>query len=330
MSAIRAFNVDHMSASADFLGTGAIETPVYDREIKDIVRRESPTLDRLKTVPASGHPTRYFEELAIATGTDTDPRAITTTVAGPTRVERAAMIKAFVAQSNISLFDRDVTMQQGMFGGLEEKDIGDLAKAITRVRAQQLWAGNDTSLVVPTTTQYVGLLTQITQQATIAPGASIIDGLKAEVATLFSNTTYVVRPSAIFVSPILADLIDREAKAAKIELKEAAVAGVTVTALATVAGIIPIISDPFMPTDTGSKYGFSAPPAGNRNYYAVIAMEEMIECHFIAGETKNPNPRIFQLGLVSDLSRKFIAIKFDTVIAVGASYAHATVCINRP
>jgi hypothetical protein len=314
------------------LGTGAIETPFYDREIVSIVRTESPTLTRIPDEPATGAPTRYFEQLAIAVASDTDPRNISAglAVSGPNRVERAAFIKAFAAQSNISLFDRDTTFQQGTYAGLADKDIADLAKGITRVRAQQLWSGTDTSLISPTSTQYVGLLTQITQQATIAPGASIIDGLKAQVATMYANTGFVVRPSAIYLNPVLGNYIDAEAKAAKIELREMVVAGVVVNAIATQAGVIPLIGDPFVPVDTASKYGFAAPPAGNKNYYAVIVQEDMWACYYIGGETGNSQPRIFQLGLVSDLAQKYVAVKFDTIVARGASYAHSVACVNRP
>lgn len=324
--------VKNLFAAADFLGTGAIETPIYDREIIDIVRRESIFLDRIQAYRATAQPTRYFEQLAVATATDTDPRNLSSnlTVSGPVRVERSAVIKAFVAQEDISLFDHDITAQQGTYSGLEEKDIGDMAAAITRARAAQVWSGNDTSLLTPTSTQYVGLLTQISLTSTIAPGASIIDGLKSEIAMMAANQALKVKPTAIYVNPELGDYIDREAKAAKIELKEAIVAGVTVDALATQAGTIPIISESFIPTSSGAAFGFSAPSAGNKNYYAIILTEPMVERRYISGELDNPNPRIFQLGLVSDLARKFIAVSFDVIYAVGPSYAHAIVAVQRP
>ena len=322
--------VHNLRAAADFLGTGAIETPIYDREIVDIVRRKSVFLDRIKSERGTGHPTRYFEQLAVATATDTDPRNLTPTVSGPNRVERSAPIKAFIAQENISLFDHDVTAQQGTYSGLEEKDIGDMVSAITRTQAKQAWSGTDTSLLVSSTTQYVGLLTQIGLQSTIAPGASIIDGLKAEVAAMVADPDFDVEPTAIYLSPLLGNYIDQEAKAAKIELKEAVVAGVKVNAIATQAGDLPLVSEQFIPTDTAGKYGFGNPPAGNKNYYAVILSEGMVERRYISGEQDNPNPRVFQLGLVSDLARKFVCVKFDTIYAVGPGYAHATVCVQRP
>lgn len=325
-----------LQAAADYLGTGAVEVNEYEPVILDIVRRRSVALQRFKQVPATGQPHRYFEQTAIAqaafsTTGGQGSSAISPTPTSPTRVERSAFIKAVVNQSNIALFDKMVTQQQKKFAEVVARDIEDIISGINVTRAQAVWNGNDTSLTSPTTTQYMGLLSQVTTQATIAPGASIIDGLKAEVAALFANQTYVVKPTAIYVNPILGDYIDREARAGQITLTEVEVtSGVVVKALATQAGNLPLIGDQFLPAATGAAYGFSAPPAGNKNYFAVILMEEMVEMPYVSGETDNPNPLLFQLGLQSNLSGQFVGVMFDSVIAKAASYAHAVVACQRP
>lgn len=325
-----------LQAAADYLGTGAIEVNEYEPVILDIVRRRSVALQRFKQVPATGQPHRYFEQTAIAqaafsTTGGQGSSAISPSPSSPTRVERSAFIKAVVNQSNIALFDKMVTQQQKKFAEVIARDIEDIISGINVTRAQAVWNGNDTSLTSPTTTQYMGLLSQVTTQATIAPGASIIDGLKAEVASLFANPTYVVKPTAIYVNPILGDYIDREARAGQITLTEVEVtSGVVVKALATQAGNLPLIGDQFLPAATGAAYGFSAPPAGNKNYFAVILMEEMVEMPYVSGETDNPNPLLFQLGLTGNLSGQFVGVMFDAVIAKAAGYAHATVAVQRP
>ena len=320
-----------LNAAADFLGPGAIEINKYETEIFDIVRRVSVALNRMPSMPATGHPHRYFEQTAIATAAATDPRNISPSATSPTRVERSVPIKAVTAQTNLSLFDIDVTRQQGQFAYLEAKDIEDVTNAIQLKRAFMLWAGTDTSLTSPTTLEWMGLLDQITLQSTIVPGASIIDGLKAEVAAMVANSTYVVRPTAIYINPVLGDYIDREARAGHIELGTMEVtAGVTVSTIATQAGPMPLVPDPFMPTDSTGKYGFGAPPASNNNYYAAILMEKEIEIPFVHGGDGNPNPRIFQLGLLGGLQGQFVGIKFDSVVAKGSSYAHAVVAVQRP
>ncbi|MFS2114319.1 hypothetical protein [Herbaspirillum frisingense] len=322
-----------LDAAADYLGTGAIEVPEFEREITDIVRRGSIALQRFPQVRATGHPHRYFEQTAIAQGQSVDPRNISASATGPTRLERPVFIKATVAQSNLSLFDKDVTEQQGQFAAVVAKDVDDIISGIEVQRASMVWAGNDTSLVAPTTTQWMGGLSQILQQFTVTPGASIIDGLKSAVAAMVANANYVVKPTAIYLNPLLADYIDQEAKASRITLDSVeVVAGVTVAAISTQVGKLPLIGDPYVPTTPASTaaYGFSATPSGNKGYYAVIMTEDMVEIPVISGSDFNPNPRLFQLGLTGNLAGQFVGVKFDALVFKGASYAHAVCQVQRP
>lgn len=316
-----------LTAAADYSGPGALEVPVFEREIVDIIRRESPMLAITEHNPATGHPHRYFEQIAIATASSNDPRNLAATASGPTRVERAAFIKATVAQSNLSLFDRDVTEQQGQFESLQAKDVEDIITAIIVWRANMFWAGTDTSLLMPTTLQWVGALEQITQQATIPNGTSIIDGLKTMVATMMANKIFKPKPTAIALNPLLIDKIEKEAKASHIELRtKEIVAGVTVKYLATQAGELPLIPDPYMPTDSTGKYGFSNPGSGLNNYYAAILTMPLVEIVYI-GKGTNGKPRIFQLGLTGNLAGQFVGVQFDALLLKGYSYAHAVVAV---
>src|SRR3984957_16786889 len=173
-----------MKANADYLGNGAIEVNMYETEIFDLVRRSSPIMERIKAEPANGHPHRFFEETAIGQGVFTDPRTISYSAGGPTRQENVIYIKAMVNGSNFGLFDVQVTQQQGQFSYVEAKDVNDIISGIQVVRCQGIWQGTDTSYSSPSTIQYYGLLNQITQQETIGVGASIIDGLKAQIAKM--------------------------------------------------------------------------------------------------------------------------------------------------
>ena len=60
-------------AAADFIGPGAAEVPLYQTEIFDICRRSSPFGQRIKQVPATGHPSRFFEETALVNAPFTCP-----------------------------------------------------------------------------------------------------------------------------------------------------------------------------------------------------------------------------------------------------------------
>ena len=108
-------------AAADYIGPGAIEVPLYQTEIFDICWRSSPFGQRIKQVPATGHPSRFFEETAIpipgAAGF-VNPRSIVPAVVTPTRIERSVPLKALVSQINYNLFDIEVGQQQEQFAFL--------------------------------------------------------------------------------------------------------------------------------------------------------------------------------------------------------------------
>jgi hypothetical protein len=332
---LRAAATQRLQAAAlDFQGPGAVEIGLFEREIVDLVRRNSILLARVRAEKASGQPHRYLEQTAIATGGFTDPRNIAPTASGPTRVERYATLKAIVAQSNLTQFDVAVTKAQGIFGDIEAQDIHDVASACIVTMANAVWNGNDTSLSAPTTTQYMGLLRQITTKQTIGTGQSIVDAIKAQVAQLMANETYAVKPTAIYVNPILGDLIEREAKAMQIWVNEVEVVpGVLCRAIATQAGNLPLIPDPYLPSiakGATETYGFTAPAAGLSIYPAVIVTEDLIQRPYMPVGYESPWPQIFQLGLTGNLQGQFVAVQYDAILAKAASYAHAIVGVTRP
>src|SRR3954454_11666152 len=143
-----------LAAAADFLGPGAVEINRYQSEITDIVRRRGIFGQRIKQVPATGHPSRFFEQTAInspsAANAFVDPRAIVATVGTPTRVERSVPLKAMVSQINYNLFDVEVGAQQSQFAYLQAKDLADAVDGLMRTHDVALWNGADTSLTAPT------------------------------------------------------------------------------------------------------------------------------------------------------------------------------------
>ena len=316
-----------LHAAADFMGPGAIEIDRYQTEIFDIVRRRGAFGQRITNVPATGHPSRFFEETAIAAPTAAngfvDPRNIVATVNSPTRVERSVPLKALVSQINYNLFDIEVGQQQEQFAFLQAKDLKDAVEGVMRTHDVALWNGNDTSLSTPTTLQYYGAAQQINDGgnvATVATTASIVDGLKSEVAAMVSNSNYEVRPTAIYANPVLLDLIDREMKSEfNIVLSTTQVAGgLTVKTLSTQAGELPLIPEWALPY-TGT------PGSGTAVLPAYIVTEELIEYHWLT----DANPRVFQLGMTGTLARQLVVVKFGAVVVKGAGYAHAQVNVNR-
>jgi hypothetical protein len=316
-----------ISAAADYIGPGAIEVPLYQTEITDMVRRRGVFGQRIKQVPATGHPSRYFEETAIpaaaASSAFVNPRSIAAPVVQPTRIENSVPLKALVAQINYNLFDIELGKQQSQFAYLQAKDLTDTVDGLLRTHDLALWNGTDTSLSSPTTPQYYGVAGQIAaggNSTTISTSQSIVDGLKSTIALMLANTNYGVRPTAIYANPVLLDLIDREMKAEfNVVLNTKPIeGGLTVKTLSTQAGDIPLI-----PEWTLSYTG--TPGSGSAVLPAYIVTEEMIEYHWLG----DSNPRIFQLGLPGSLASQYVAVKFGAPVVKGASYAHYQVLVDR-
>src|SRR5205814_9869381 len=118
-----------LSAAADFLGPGAVEVNRYQSEITDLVRRSNPFGQRIKQVPATGHPSRFFEQTAINSPTAAqafvDPRNIVAVVGNPTRVERSVRLKAMVAHNNYNLLDLEAGAQQQQVPYLQPTHLAD-------------------------------------------------------------------------------------------------------------------------------------------------------------------------------------------------------------
>jgi hypothetical protein len=316
-----------LHAAADFMGPGAGEVNRYQNEITDIVRRRGVFGQRIKQMPATGHPSRFFEQTAIPSPTAAnafvDPRSIVATVSTPTRVERSVPLKALVSQINYNLFDLEVGAQQSQFAFLQAKDLADAVDGLMRTHDVALWNGNDTSLASPTTLQYYGAAGQIAaggNVAAIGNSESIVDGLKATIAAMVANSGYEVRPSAIYANPVLLDLIDREMKAQfNVVLSTTEVAGgLRVKTLSTQAGELPLIPE-WSISYTGT------PGSGTAVLPAYIVSEDMIEYHWLT----DANPRVFQLGVTGSLAAQIVVVKFGGLVVKGANYAHYKVNVTR-
>ncbi|HYX70989.1 MAG TPA: hypothetical protein VE825_17775 [Terriglobales bacterium] len=316
-----------LHAAADFLGPGAVEVNRYQNEITDIVRRRGVFGQRIKQAPATGHPSRFFEQTAIvapaAANAFVDPRNIVATVGSPTRAERSLPLKALVSQINYNLFDLEVGAQQSQFAFLQAKDLADAVEGLLRTHDVALWNGNDTSLTTPTTLEYYGAAAQIAgggNVATVETTESIVDGIKAIVAAMVANSSYEVRPTAIYANPVLLDLIDREMKDAfNVVLSTAeVVGGLKVKTLSTQAGELPLVPE--------WALGYTGVPgSGSAVLPAYIVSEDMIEYHWLT----DPSPRVFQLGLTGSLASQMVVVKFGGVVVKGAAYAHYKVNVNR-
>jgi hypothetical protein len=314
-------------AAADYIGPGAIEVPLYQTEILDICRRASPFGQRIKQVPATGHPSRYFEETAIpipgATAGFVNPRSISPAVVSPTRVERSVPLKALVSQLNYNLFDIELGKQQKQFEYLQAKDLADTVSGLIVTHDVALWNGNDTSLTTPTTNQYMGVAAQIAaggNTVTVSTSQKIITTIKTAVAQMVASSGFHIRPTAIYANPVLLDLMDQEMLTEyNVVLNTTEITGgFKVKAITTQAGELPLIPD-WSLSYTGT------PGSGTAVLPAYIVTEDLIEYHWLG----DPAPRIFQLGLPNSLSNQYVAVKFGAPVVKGATYAHYQVLVDR-
>ena len=312
-------------AAADYIGPGAIEVPLYQTEIFDICRRSSPFGQRIKQVPATGHPSRFFEETAIpnpGTSGFVNPRSIVPATVTPSRTELSVPLKAIVSQINYNLFDIELGDQQKQFAYLQAKDLVDTVSGVMVTHDIALWNGNDTSLSAPTTTQYMGAVAQIAaggNSATVGSTGSIVNGLRTAVATMCANTGFYVRPTAIYANPMLLDLIDQEMKAEfNVVLNTGPITGgISVKMLSTQAGELPLIPD--------WSLGYTGTiGSGSASLPAYIVTEDLIEYHWLG----DPTPRVFQLGLPNSLTYQYVAVKFGAVVVKGANFAHCLVTVT--
>jgi hypothetical protein len=319
-------NFTDIHAAADYIGPGAIEVPLYQTEVFDICRRSSPFGQRIKQVPATGHPSRFFQESAIpnpGTAGFVNPRSITPPVVSPTRTELSVPLKAIVAQINYNLFDIELGNQQQQFAYLQAKDLVDTVSGVMVTHDVGLWNGNDTSLSSPTTTQYMGAAAQIAaggNSVTVSTSMKIVDTIKTTVAQMVASSGFQVRPAAIYANPVLLDLIDQEMKSEyNVVLNtDQITAGFRVKMLSTQAGDLPLIPD-WSLSYTGT------PGSGTAVLPAYIVTEDLIEYHWLG----DPAPRIFQLGLPNSMTYQYVVVKFGAPVVKGANYAHYQVLVDR-
>ncbi|HET9409419.1 MAG TPA: hypothetical protein VFO39_19410 [Candidatus Sulfotelmatobacter sp.] len=317
-----------LMAAADFLGPGAVEIDRYQTEIFDIVRRRGVFGQRIKQVPATGHPSRFFEETAIPAPTAAqsfvDPRNIAPTTVQPARTELSVPLKALVSQLNYNLFDMEVTAQQSQFAYLQAKDLADAIDGLMRTHDVALWNGNDTSLSAPTTSQYFGVIGQIEsaanpQTVTVAKSSNaIVQTIKTAVAQMVSSAQYQIRPTAIYANPMLLDLIDQEMKSSFNQVLNTVeiTGGFTVKALSTQAGELPLIPE--------WGLGYTGTLGSGAVLPAYIVSEDLIEYHWLT----DPNPRVFRLGLPGSLQQQQVVVKFGAPVVKLPNIAHYEVKVT--
>ncbi|WP_138755797.1 hypothetical protein [Paenibacillus sinopodophylli] len=321
----QAHSID-VSAATQFQGPGAIIVDDFQKEITDALRRNSVLDARLNYVPATGDISTYYEQNTINGGASVDPRNPSSNPTSNPRNSRGVKVKATTNQVNFGHYDLIMGQQQANFPELKAKDLNDMLNGIGLHHGRMLWRGTDTNLATPTTLQYVGLSKQITNTFIVSLAASIVSAICAKVAAMVSSETYELMPTAVYIHPLAHHYLVEEEKLAAFNsthisnLTKTTIAGLTVPAVQTAAGVLPLIPEPFMPSVV------NATRPENTDYGVAIVTEPMIEYHYV-GEK---GMYLFQLGTTGNLQEQYVGIKYGAPVAKGPSYAHAYGTIERP
>lgn len=306
----------HMSfsaAAADYIGTGAIEVPVFENTILDNTRKRGVLMQRVPAKAATGHPTRYFEKVAHDSKHKfINPRNIDHSLdTSLDYTEKSAAIKGLVDGLTLTKFDREVYAQQGSkFGDLSAQALQEMVTDMLDAQDRAVWTGTAADLMDTTNPEYCSILTQVKKTGNIAKGARITKGIIQNVAELMYNKQYAVHPSAIYMNPLDKALLDEQEMDEKDKVKTYDVEvlpGIKITGIMTAAGILPIITDIYCPIGK-----------------ILITDEKQLERRYVASAA----PRIYQLGTEKDLAQRFIAVLFDTFIVKAAEYGHKVVTIE--
>ena len=309
----------NFTGAADYIGTGAIHVPVFERLIMDRTHKRGTLLQRVPTKAATGHPTRYFEKIAHNSAHSwIDPRAIDHPLNTEiSRVERSAYIKALVDGITFTLFDYEVTQQQGIFGDLQSQDLAEVVSDMLDAQDRAVWTGTATSLMDSTKKDYCSLITQITKTGTISADARLTQAIMDAVAVLMYNKKYRATPTAVYMNPLDKARLDNQELDAKDKVKTYDVEvlpGIVINGIQTAAGVLPIITDIYCPVGK-----------------IAILDESLLERQYVTSAT----PRLYQIGggedikgQKHDLATRYIAILFDTFIVRAPSYGHIILTIN--
>ena len=307
-----------MQAAADYMGPGAIFLPMFDTNIIDLMRQRGALAQRMNTKPATGDPSRWLEVSAKSGGAFVDKRNISGNAGSTTRAEKYTPIKAIFSKASFGLFDVEVNNQQGNFPNLVARELNDRTEDVLVLEDDKLWTGDiDNSAL-----EYDGVLKLITDKFTIDLGDSIIDSIRTKIAAMVSNVAYHIRPTAIYMNPILLDILQQEIKNSPNTIRELmgreleVVPGVVVPAISTAAGIIPIIPEPYLTSSTVNNV---------TSYNFAIVTENLIEYHYVTTAA----PRMFKLGMLQDLAGNYVVIKFGAPVVRGAGIAHSIGTVKR-
>ena len=315
---------------ADINNKHALVFPEVDPIIKDILSRDTLLRSRIQTKPEGLETFRWVEQTGIARNAAfSDPRTIAPTEANyATRVEKLAKLKCITSRITYNFFDSALT-RNGTFSYVLEKDMRDAIADCLGTANAAMYNGTDTSYGTPTTLQYFGIMKAITNTATFNTTTLISQQIKTQVAKMINKKFGVARalPTALYMNPMTADLIDQEAenKENNVKLYDVQITpGVIVPGIMTAAGVLPIIRDPEI------TLAANATESTKFDHKILFLNENLITRHyFVDGTTSYGDPVVFKLGLTQSLVDDYVIFMSDNIVVQYPDVAHCIATLTK-
>jgi hypothetical protein len=308
---------------ADINSKHALVFPEVDPIIRDILSRDTLIRSRIKARPEGLETFRWVEQTGMARNAAfSDPRSIAPTATNyPTRVEMLAKLKCITSRITYNFFDTALT-KNGTFSYILEQDMRDALADCLGVSNTAIYSGTDTSYGTPTTLQYMGLMTAITNTATFDTDTLLTQQIKTQVATMMNKKFGVARakPTALYMNPMTADIIDKEIDNKDNNIKVYTVEltpGTIVPGIMTTAGILPIIRDSEVP------YSANSTDSTKYDHKILFLNEDLIVRHyFVSDGVSYGDPVVFKLGRVESLVDDYVIFMADNVVVEYPDVAH--------
>ena len=327
-------NAKFISAAnvADYNQSHYWEFPEFQQGIQDFIDRKVTILPRIKTVPATGYPSRYKEQTKlphnatfadVRTGVDKKGSYGLTSINDDYgRVEKVVFLKCLVSRIKYTLFDKEMVQQQGQETELLKKDFMDMLNDFYMTQNDKIWNGTATGPDDTSSLEYSGILSQVKNKISIAKpydfttkqGDMITDQIRAQIAKQLADAKWNVWPTAVYADPVLVDRIINEERD-RAGVRQVIPDGMTlangwkVPTITTAIGNLPLISDSALKATTVED---------KTKHTIAVINEDLIERHYLT----SPTPRIFKMSLNSDLLDDYVAVLFDGLVVKGADTAH--------
>ena len=119
---------------------------LFKPDILDVQRRRNLLGQRIKPTPATGSPSRWIEKDALPGGqTFVDPQTLTGYTPGtPSRSPHYLEIKALMGAMTTTVFNTEITDQQGIFTNQGAEDFQDTIDGLLKKHDKSLWRGTAT------------------------------------------------------------------------------------------------------------------------------------------------------------------------------------------